>query len=133
MTVGTFSVNFESTTVVFDKFSGEDLPRSFLEQATLEFSALGVAYSTGSTKRQKRIWSIAAYASQAEWQSLLDIFTGWDNLRASGSNLARVNIVDSLLGSTITAEGFFTSPPSISKIAPGNNTLFLVTFAITEV
>lgn len=133
MTVGTFSVNFESTTVTFDKFSGEDLPRTFLEQATLEFSALGVAYSTGSTKRQKRIWSIAAYASQSQWQSLLTIFNAWDLERASGSNLATVNIVDSLLGSTISVQGFFTSPPSISKLAPGNNTLFLVTFAITEV
>ena len=41
MALGDLSVNYGSTTVVFDKFSDESLPRAYLGQATLEFSACG--------------------------------------------------------------------------------------------
>lgn len=133
MAIGSINVSYEGTSVSFDKFSGEDLPRSFVTQASLEFSALGVAYAQGSTKKQKRIWSIAAYGDIAQWNDLLSIFDAWEEVRTTGSNLAVVRLDDTLLGSEITVEGYFTDPPALSKLSPGNNQLFLITFAITEV
>jgi hypothetical protein len=133
MAAGSITLSYGSTSVSFDKFSGDDLPRSFLTQASLEFSALGVPYAQGSTKRQKRIWSIASYGDIAQWNNLLSIFDDWEAVRITGSNLATVTLTDTLIGSTVIAQGYFTDPPALSKLSPGNNQLFLISFAITEV
>lgn len=132
MAAGDLSVNYGATTVTFDQFSGDDLPRAYLGQASLEFSALGAGYGTGPAKKQRRIWSIAAYATTAQVTNLFVIFEAWDTARATGTNTAEVNIQDELFGATVTAKGFFTDPPKISKLGSGNNKLFLVTFALTE-
>lgn len=132
MAVGEFTVTYDGSSVTFDKFSGDDLPRAYLGQASLEFSALGAGYATGPSKRQRRIWSIATYATKQQCLDLLSIFEGWDTERATGVNTAEVDIQDELFGSTVSAKGFFTDPPVVSKLSSGNNTLFLLTFALTE-
>lgn len=130
MAVGDFSVNYSSTTVTLNQFSGDDLPRAYLGQATLEFSAIGAGFSTGPSVRQKKIWSIAAYATYQQCLDALAVFDAWDAVRAQGVNNAEVNVTDELFGSTLTATAFFTEPPSITSL--GNGVVYLLTFVLTE-
>lgn len=132
MALGDFTITYGSTTVTFDEFSGEELPRSILGQASLEFSQVGAGYATGPAKRQRRIWTIAAYASHQQCVDTLAIFDAWDAVRATGANTAEVDIQDELFGSTVLAKGFFSTPPSISLLGAGNQSTYLLTFGLTE-
>ena len=133
MAAGELTISYDGDSVTFDKFSGEDLPRAYLGQASLEFSAIGVAYGTGPSKKQRKIWSIASYVTKQQALDLMAIFEAWDQERSTGINTAEVDITDELLGSTVNAKAFFTDPPVVSKLAGGNNAMFLLTFALTEV
>lgn len=132
MAAGQLTISYSTSSVSFDKFSGEDLPRAYLGQASLEFSALGAGYSTGPSKKQRKIWSIATYATKQQCVDLLSIFEAWDAERATGVDVAEVTVVDELFGSAITTNAFFTDPPVISKLGSGNSVNFLLTFALTE-
>jgi hypothetical protein len=132
MATGDFTITYDTTSVTLNQFSGEDLPRAYLGQATLEFSAIGAGYSTGPAVRQKRVWSIAAYATYQQCLDTFTIFEGWDAERATGVNTAKVSVQDELFGSTVSASAFFTDPPVVSKLGSGNDTLYLMTFALTE-
>lgn len=132
MAAGQLTISYSSSSVSFDKFSGEDLPRAYLGQASLEFSALGAGYSTGPSKKQRKIWSVATYATKQQCIDLLGIFEAWDTERATGVDVAEVTVTDELFGSALTASAFFTDPPVVSKLASGNNRDFLLTFALTE-
>lgn len=130
MAAGDFSVNYSTTTVTLNQFSGDDLPRAYLGQATLDFSAIGAGFSTGPSVRQKKIWSIAAYATYQQCLDTLSLFDAWDAVRAQGVNNAEVNVTDELFGTTQTATAFFTEPPTITNI--GNGIVYLLTFVLTE-
>lgn len=132
MSAATLTIAYGSDSVSFSQFGSDDLPRSILQQASLEFSPLGTAYSTGIAKKQKRIWAVSAFGTVAQWTTLMTIFDAWDEERVTGSNIAEVTITDNLLGGTVTATAFFTTAPSISKVAPGNNEIFAISFGLTE-
>jgi len=132
MAAGELTVSYDGDSVSFSQFSGDDLPRAYLGQASLEFSALGAGFGTGPSKKQRKIWSIASYITKQQALDILAIFEAWDTDRATGVNTAEVDVVDELLGSTIVAKAFFTDPPVITKLGPGNSTMYLVTFALTE-
>lgn len=132
MSAATLTIAYGSNSVSFDQFGDDNLPRSILQQANLEFSPLGTAYSTGVAKKQKRIWAVSAFGTVSQWNTLMTIFDAWDEERVTGSNIAEVTVTDNLLGSSITATAFFTTPPSISKVAPGNNQIFIISFGLTE-
>lgn len=130
---GSITISLGVNSVTFDKFSDDNLPRSFISQASLNFSQLGVGYGTGPVVRQKRLWTVSAFATAAEYQSLITIFEAWDDTRITGTNLATVSLVDTTLGSTVSADVFFTTPPELAKLGSGNNSLFLVSVGLTEV
>lgn len=132
MATGDLTIAYNSSSVVFNQFSGEDLPRAYVGQASLEFSQQGVGYSNGPARRQRKIWTVAAYATQQQCEDTLAIFDAWDTERSLGTNTAEITVTDELFGSTITATGFFTTPPTIQKLGSGNDTLFLLTFGLTE-
>ena len=79
------------------------------------------------------VMTISAFATAAEYQTLIDIFEAWDDIRITGNNLATVSLVDTTIGSTVTVETFFTAPPELTKLGSGNNSLFLVSCGLTEV
>ena len=133
MALGDLSVNYGGTTVVFDKFSDEGLPRAYLGQATLEFSSSGAGYSTGPAKRQRKIWTVASYATQQQVIDTFTLFDAWDLARSEGLNNAKVTVNDELFGSTITTFAFFTEPPAVTKLGAGNDSYYLLSFALTEV
>lgn len=130
---GSITISLGVNSVTFDKFSDENLPRSYITQASLNFSQLGVGYGTGPVVRQKRLWTVSAFATASEYQTLNDIFEAWDDIRTTGTNLATVSLVDTTLGATVTADVFFTTAPELTKLGSGNNTLFLVSVGLTEV
>ena len=132
MAAGDLTVVYSTYTVTINQFSDESLPRSILGQASLEFSALGAGIAQGPPKAQKKIWSVAAYATYTQCQSMLDLFYAWDAVRAQGTNSAVVSISDETFGSTITASGFFTTPPEITRVGTSDE-YYLLSFGLTEV
>ena len=133
MAQGDLSINYGSTTVVFNKFSDEALPRAYLSQATLEFSAVGAGYSTGPAKRQRKMWTVAAYATETQVNNTFSLFDAWDTARSTGLNTAQITVTDELFGTTINASAFFTEPPAVTALASGNAEYYLISFALTEV
>lgn len=119
--------------VYFTHFADDQLPLAVISQASLEFTQLGLGYATGPARKQRKIWNVSAYVDQTQWSDLLSVFNSWDAQRATGSNTATVTVVDGLLGSSITTKAFFTDNPTLTKVAPGNNVIFIVNFALTEV
>jgi|TARA_R100000482_G_scaffold44225_1_gene15475 hypothetical protein len=132
MAVGDLTVAYSSYTVTLNQFSDDSLPRSVLGQASLEFSALGAGIADGPVKTQKKIWSVAAYATYTQCQNMLNLFYAWDAVRAQGKNSAQVSISDQTFGSTITASGFFTTPPEITRVGASSE-YYLLSFGLTEV
>lgn len=132
MAAGDLTVSYSTYTVVLNLFSDDSLPRSILGQASLEFSALGAGIAEGPPVAQKKIWSVAAYATYTQCQNMLDLFYAWDAVRALGTNSAQVSISDETFGSTITATAFFTTPPEITRVGTSDE-YYLLSFGLTEV
>lgn len=132
MAVGDLTVAYSSYTVIINQFSNDSLPRSILGQASLDFSLSGAGIAEGPPVAQKKIWSVAAYATYTQCQNMLDLFYAWDAVRALGTNSAQVSITDETFGSTITASGFFTTPPEITKVGTSDQ-YYLLSFGLTEV
>lgn len=125
-------VGFNGVSIKFSHFSDDQLPLSTVEQANLEFTQLGLGYATGPARTQRKIWNVAAYVTKQEWLLLQQIFNSWDASRATGVNTAVVDVTDTLIGS-YTGTAFFTSTPTLTKVDPGNNYIFIANFALTEV
>lgn len=113
-------------------FSDDAYPVQILQEASFEYTPLGVPFSSGPVRTQKRLFTISAYVSVVEWEQIENIFNSFDERRARG-NLASVTIIDALLSTTKTYQGFFTSPPVLQKVASGNNTLYLVVTTLSEI
>ena len=137
---GSITVSYGSNSVEFTDFSGEDLPGQTLGQASLEFTQIGLGYSQGPARRQRKIWAVAAFATSAQIATLNTIFEAWDTARSTSVNNAVVNVVDDLLrektGNTdipsVTTTAFFTSPPVVSLVG-SSNSVYLLSFGLTEV
>lgn len=129
---GYISLSRSGTSVSFRKFTDTELPGSFMAQASLEFSQIGTAYASGPARTQRKMWSVSAIVTTEQWEDLVEIYRSWDSSRAQGHNLAEVWLVDALIGSPSSHTVFFTEPPSLSKLAPSNNTDFLATFVAVE-
>jgi hypothetical protein len=126
-------VSYGVNSLNFTHFANDELPVSILQQADLEFSQIGVGYASGPVKRQRKVWTISAFVDRTQWNTLQTIYNSWDNARASGSNLATVSITDTILGQSFSSTAFFTSAPTLTKVAPGNNFIFITDFVLTEV
>lgn len=137
---GNIIIGYDTNTVTFSDFSGDDLPGTVLGQASLEFSQLGLGYAQGPARTQRKIWAIATYATTAQVATLNTIFTAWDSDRATSLNTAVVTVYDDLLrektgNSSIpitNTTAFFTTPPTVSLVG-GSNEIFLLSFGLTEV
>lgn len=125
-------VGYGDDFIDFSHFADEQLPASTLVQANLEFTQLGLGYASGPARTQRKLWNISAFVSKEEWLQLQVVYNAWDAKRATGVNTAVVDITDGLIG-TYTTKGFFTEAPTLTKVDPGNNYIFITTFALTEV
>lgn len=125
-------VAFGSEYIDFSHFADDQLPLSTLGQADLEFTQIGLGYASGPARKQRKLWNISAYVSKAEWLQLQVVFNQWDQSRSTGLNTAVVDVTDNLIG-TYSTKAFFTDPPTLTKVDPGNNYIFIATFGLTEV
>jgi hypothetical protein len=132
---GFLRLTYEGTSVDLDEFTDTEVPGAVVSQASLEFTALGVAYSTGPASRQRKMYSVSSYVTKSQWSSLNTIFQSWDQDRANGANTALVTLQDGLLfpSSPTTMKCFFTEPPALSKVTASNNNLFVTSFVLMEV
>ena len=71
---GSITIAYGSNSVAFTDFLNEDLPSSTLGQASLNFSQIGLGYSTGPARRQRLIWAIATLATSTQIATLNTIF-----------------------------------------------------------
>ena len=115
-------------TATISLFLGEDLPRSYLQQAKLEFSTSGVAIAGGPSRSQRRIWAISCLLTDSMASSVDSLFRAWDTDRAKGL-AAAVAITDSTTSSDVISAGWFSTPPKISQAGPQ----WVVSFGLTEV
>lgn len=126
-------IQYNSYEVEFENFTNTDFPRSYMAQASLEFSQLGTAYANGPARKQRKMWSISSIIKRSQVATLSSLYEAWDSKRAEGSNLATVTLTDYLLSpSGATYQVFVTEPPSFTKMGPGNNTDFAVVMVMVE-
>jgi len=133
MTTATLTLTGFSKTVSFYHFTDTSYPGTYMAQANLEFSQIGTAYSSGPARKQRKMWSVSSIISASQWADLTALFEAWDSKRAEGDNLAVVNLIDNLLGGNVSATVFFTEPPTLTKIGPGNNRDYIASFVVVEV
>lgn len=117
------------TTVTIKDFSGNDLPRSYVNQAAFSFSSKGTSLITGPAYKEKRIWAISAYLTKNDALLLDTLFTRWDTDRAAGY-AAVVAVTDSTFGSTINANAVITTPPTFNRAGPK---FVVISIGLTEV
>jgi hypothetical protein len=124
---------YNADTVKFYNFADDSYPIQYLTEASFEYTAQGVSFSSGPVRKQKRIFTVSAYVGYSDWVDLDTVFSKWDEDRGKGEN-AKITIVSTLLtGNAETYYGFFTTPPSLQKVGPSNQKVFLVTTALSEV
>ena len=129
------------------RFGDEELPRQYVDSASVEFSTLGNAYGVGPIGSQKVIWTVQTYlydfattnaqkngAAYSEVRVIDEMFKAWDLDRGNGL-AARIVIEDEILtfGSTINANAWFTSTPTYQIAGSYGNNLLSVIFGLTEV
>jgi hypothetical protein len=126
-------IQYEAQIVEFTNFTDTEFPRSYMAQASLEFSQLGTAYASGPARRQRKMWSISAIVEREEVSILTSLYEQWDTKRATGNNLATVKLTDYLLSLVgVEYKVFITEPPAITKLGAGSNNHFVVTMVMVE-
>lgn len=127
-----FKLSYSTYDVYFYDFADESFPVQYITEASFNYTPQGTAFSSGPTRKQKRLFNIASYVDSSTWNDLDALFSAWDTERGNGSNPS-VIISSTLLGNTEqTYEGFFTAPPSLQKLAGSNNTIYLATTVLSE-
>jgi hypothetical protein len=133
MADGSIDIAYSTHSFSFTKFNSTELPQQRVEQASLNYSALGVGYMTGPAISQKKMWAIDAIIESSERDTLEALYAAWDARRATGANDAIVTLVDGLLSSSSTSYNCaITSPPSYSTKGKGRTRYLNVSMALME-
>jgi hypothetical protein len=116
-------------TLLFSQFTGEDLPRSYVGNASFSTSANGTTVLGGPAYRQKYIWGISAFVTPSEALTLDAMYRAWDLDRSTGAGVA-CGVTDELFGASLTTSAVFSTPPSYVRLSPSTWT---VDFGLSEV
>ena len=134
MTPG-LTLSFSTYTVRLERFSGGGAQRSYIDTASLNFSATGSAIQSGNTRAARRLWTVNLLAEKADAFLLEDLYEAWDTMRATGAN-AIVSISDEVTvrdsTTPISANTVFTDPVGIELLGNGSP-LYRVSFGLSEV
>lgn len=114
---------------LFKEFLNQELPRTYINSASFDFSAGGAAIISGSANVQKRIWAISSPIPKAEAATFDAMFQAWDADRAAGL-AAAVGITDTTFGATVDTSAVFSTAPTYAKFGPY---YMIVSFGLTEV
>jgi len=125
-------LQFGTYTQTLDRFSGGGAQRTYVDTATLDFSATGTAIQSGSTRSARRIWAVSLLLNKDDAFDLQDLYEAWDTERASGGT-AVVSLTDQITGrNSFTANTVFTEAVNIELVGNGAP-LYRVSFSLTEV
>lgn len=118
-----------TVSVVVSDFVGDDRPRSYQDNNSLDFTATGSAFILGPAYRNKYIWAISTILTVVDADSLETLFENWDSDRGVGFNAA-VNVVDDTTTTQKNVSAVFSTAPTFAKRGPN---YFEVAFGLTEV
>lgn len=128
-------LDYNGTRVVyFTDFAEDTYPIQYVSEVSLDYTPIGTPYSTGPVRKQKKLFTISSYVTYSQWTELIALFELWDDSRGKGIQ-SDVLIVSTLLDSSVAEayRGFFTVPPTLQKISPGNQSLFIASTTLSEV
>lgn len=118
MAAGEITISYGAHTVSFRRFIGEEAPQTRQGQVSLEFSSLGVAYTQGPPRAQRRVWAISAVVTAAEAATLDALAAAWDAARATGAYGVTVSLVDGIQGDGVTGVAVaITGWPSFGRFS----------------
>lgn len=116
--------------VTFTQFTDDNLPATYLEEGSFEFSQSGTAIRGGPARGPRKIWAISSVLTTADSQTLDSLYKAW--AADSGQGLsAVVELDDSTFGpSTVEVYAVITTAPSFSMFGPRH---YLCSIGLTEV
>lgn len=122
-----------SLTVTLRHFSGSGVAQSYVDTATLNFSAAGSALQSGMTRAARRLWAVSTLVEKADALLLKQIYEQWDAARAYGlSSTCSITDEVSLGDAPASGTAVFTEPVSAERL-PNGSPLYRVSFSLTEV
>lgn len=115
--------------LTFTYFTDENVPRSYLEEGTLDFSASGTTILGGPSRLSKRIWAISSVLTTSDAQNLEALYRAWLADKVTGISCV-LAVVDDTFGPTpVSANAVFSTAPTFTKFSP---TEWLVSLGLTE-
>jgi hypothetical protein len=120
----------ENYTVPFELFTGEDLPGTYVEESSFDFSQSGSAIRGGPARGPRRIWAITSVLTAARAKDLDNLYKAW--AIDSGKGLtAVVALDDSSFGDEVQqVDTVVSTAPTFSKFGPRH---YLCSIGLTEV
>lgn len=122
-------IAFNSYNFQIDNFGDNAIPRSYVPQTNLEYSANGTNIVDGPAFLQKYQWVIATVMEKDTALDFDAMFKAYDTQRAAGEAVA-VGIIDDTWGPQVDTSAVFITPPTYTKLGPK---LALVSFGLQEV
>jgi hypothetical protein len=112
------AISFSTYGVTFEKFTDENLPRTYLEEGTIEYSLAGTTIVGGPNRISKRTWAISAVLDDADAKELEAMYRSWMQSKVTGSSFV-VNLTDeTFTDETISAGVLFSVAPTFTKFSP---------------
>lgn len=123
------AISYSTYSVTFDKFLDENVPRTYLEEGTLDYSLSGTTILGGPSRVSKRIWAISGILSTEDAQALDAMYLAWLTAKSTGA-AALVSLTDDIFTPTsISANALFSTAPTYTSFAP---TLWIASLGLTE-
>lgn len=123
------AISYSTYSVTFDKFLDENLPRTYLEEGTLDYSLTGTTILGGPARVSKRIWALSGILSTTDAQSLDAMYRQWLINKSSGSSAIVSLTDDTFTPTSISANVLFSTAPTYTKFAPE---LWIASLGLTE-
>jgi hypothetical protein len=114
------AISFLTYSVTFDKFTDENLPRTYLEEGTIDYSLAGTTIVGGPNRVSKRTWAISAILHETDAKELEAMYRSWMSSKVTGNSFV-VNLVDeTFTNDTISAGVLFSVAPTFTKFSPNS-------------
>lgn len=123
------AITYSTYSVTFDKFLDENLPRTYLEEGTLDYSLAGTTIIGGPSRVSKRIWAISGVLSTTDAQNLDAMYLSWLTAKSSGAAAVVALTDDTFTPTTINANTLFSTAPTYTSFAPA---LWIASLGLTE-
>ena len=119
----------KSYNITFKNFTSTDIPRSFTNTAAFSRSQTGALIQQGPRFNQKFQYAIDCMLETSVAEELEELYTNWDNDRATGRAVA-LGLVDDCFGPTKNLTVTFTVAPTFTYAGPRHT---IVSFGLQEV